>query len=173
MSTARVAKSSPHVAILMGSDSDWPTFEAATGILKEFGVAHEVRVLSAHRTPEAARRFVEYASGRGVKVFIAGAGGAAHLAGMVAAHTTRPVIGVPVDSKPLLGLDSLLSTVQMPRGVPVATVAIGNAANAAILAVQILAVHDEKLAKKLVAFKHTLAEKCRKADGALQSKLKP
>ncbi len=159
------------VAIVMGSDSDWPTFEAATGILKEFGVAHEVRVLSAHRTPAATRRFVEQAPRRGVRVFIAGAGGAAHLAGMVAAHTTLPVIGVPIETKPLLGLDSLLSTVQMPRGVPVATVAIGNAANAAILAVQILAVHDEKLAKQLAVFKQPLAATCLKADHGLQSKI--
>jgi 5-(carboxyamino)imidazole ribonucleotide mutase len=173
MPTSGSAKRSPQVAIVMGSDSDWPTFEAATAILKEFGVAHEVRVLSAHRTPEETRRFVEQAPGRGVRVFIAGAGGAAHLAGAVAAHTTLPVIGVPVASKPLLGLDSLLSTVQMPRGVPVATVAIGNAANAAILAVQMLALHEAALAKKLAAFKRTLAAKCLKADDALQSKLKP
>ena len=162
----------PKVAIVMGSDSDWPTFEAATKILHDFGVAHDVRVASAHRTPKETRRFVEQAPGRGVRVFIAGAGGAAHLAGMVAAHTTLPVIGVSVESKPLLGLDSLLSTVQMPRGVPVATVAIGNAANAAILAVQILAVHDAKLAKRLAIFKKNLAAKCVKADHELQSKIK-
>ena len=163
---------SPKVAIVMGSDSDWPTFEAATKMLNDFGVAHDVRVASAHRTPKETRRFVEQAPGRGVRVFIAGAGGAAHLAGMVAAHTTLPVIGVPVESKPLLGLDSLLSTVQMPRGVPVATVAIGNAANAAILAVQILAVHDTTLAKRLAVFKKTLAATCVKADQTLQAKIK-
>ena len=171
MSAAASTNASPRVAILMGSDSDWPTFEAATGILREFGVAHEVRVLSAHRTPEETRQCVEQAPGRGIQVFIAGAGGAAHLAGAVAAHTILPVIGVPVESK-MLGLDSLLSTVQMPRGVPVATVAIGNAANAAILAVQILAVHDQKLAKRLAIFKKNLAAKCVKADHELQSKIK-
>ena len=172
MPIARRTKFSPQVAILMGSDSDWPTFEAATGILNDFGVAHEVRVLSAHRTPAQARQFVERAPGRGIRVFIVGAGGAAHLAGMVAAHTTRPVIGVPVESKPLLGLDSLLSTVQMPRGVPVATVAIGNAANAAILAVQILAVGDAALGAKLAVFKQRLVSKCLKADRDLQLKIR-
>ena len=172
MSKAGASMRSARVAILMGSDSDWPTFEAATSVLNDFGVAHEVRVLSAHRTPEETRRFVEQAPGRGIRVFIAGAGGAAHLAGAVAAHTTRPVIGVPVESKPLLGLDSLLSTVQMPRGVPVATVAIGNAANAAILAVQILALGDAALASKLAAFKKTLAAKCLKADQDLHASRK-
>ena len=167
MPTARETTSSPKVAILMGSDSDWPTFEAATAVLKEFRVAHEVRVLSAHRTPGETRRFVEQAPGRGVRVFIAGAGGAAHLAGAVAAHTTRPVIGVPVESKPLLGLDSLLSTVQMPKGVPVATVAIDNAANAAILAVQCLALGDRRLARALLAHKRQLEESARKADKQL------
>ena len=118
-------------------------------MLAEFQVAYEVRVLSAHRTPEQTRQYVEQAPKRGVKVFIAGAGGAAHLAGVVAAHTTLPVIGVPIESQTLKGLDSLLSTVQMPTGVPVATVAIGGAANAAILAVQILGVHSEAIAKRL------------------------
>ena len=155
----------------MGSDSDWPTFEAATGILREFGVAHEVRVLSAHRTPEETRQCVEQAPGRGIQVFIAGAGGAAHLAGAVAAHTILPVIGVPVESK-MLGLDSLLSTVQMPRGVPVATVAIGNATNAALLAVQMLAVGDRALSRKLAAHKRALTEQTLKADRALRSKVK-
>ena len=172
MSASSIAKRAPQVAILMGSDSDWPTFEPAVETLKTFGVGCEVRVLSAHRTPVETRRYVEQAPTRGIRVFIAGAGGAAHLAGAVAAHTTLPVIGVPIESKPLLGLDSLLSTVQMPRGVPVATVAIGNSANAAILAVQILAVHDAALAKKLAAFKRTLAEKCHKADEGLQAKRK-
>ena len=160
------------VGILMGSDSDWPVLEAATKILKEFGLAYDVRVLSAHRSPAQVRQYVQQAPKRGVKVFIAAAGGAAHLAGAVAAHTTLPVIGVPVESKPLLGLDSLLSTVQMPRGVPVATVAIGNAANAAILAVQILAVHDAKLATRLAVFKKTLAATCVKAAQTLQAKIK-
>lgn len=160
------------VAILMGSESDWPAFEPAVQALKEFGIAHEARVLSAHRTPAPLRRYVEQAVRRGVKVFIAGAGGAAHLAGVVAAHTTQPVIGVPVESKSLKGLDSLLSTVQMPRGVPVATVAIGNGYNAALLAVQMLAIHNAALQKRLSAHKRTLAIKVLKADRGLQSKLR-
>ncbi len=160
------------VAIIMGSDSDWPTLEAGAKVLASFGVGAEVRVLSAHRSPAQVRRYVEQASRRGIHVFIAGAGGAAHLAGVVAAHTTRPVIGVPIDNGPLRGLDSLLSTVQMPKGVPVATVAIGNAANAALLAVQILAVGDRRLARKLAAHKRALTAQTLKADRGLQSKLK-
>ena len=160
------------VAILMGSDSDWPAFEPAAQVLKEFGIAHEARVLSAHRTPAPLRRYLEQAARRGVKVFIAGAGGAAHLAGVVAAHTTQPVIGVPVETKLMSGLDSLLSTVQMPRGVPVATVAVGNGYNAALLAVQMLAIHNAALQKRLSAYKRTLATKVLKADRGLQSKLR-
>lgn len=160
------------VAILMGSDSDWPVLEQGAKLLKEFGVSYEVRVLSAHRSPAQVRRYVEQAPGRGVKVFIAGAGGAAHLAGTVAAHTTLPVIGVPIETKSLKGLDSLLSTVQMPAGVPVATVAIGNGYNAALLGVQILAVSDRALQRKLVTFKRGLATKVLKADRALQAKLR-
>ena len=137
----------PWVSIVMGSDSDWPTLEAGATVLRDFGVPHEVRVLSAHRSPAHLRRYVECAPRRGVRVFIAGAGGAAHLAGVVAAHTTLPVIGIPIESKSLKGLDSLLSMVQMPSGVPVATVAIGNATNAALLAVQILALADAGLAR--------------------------
>ena len=162
----------PQVAILMGSDSDWPAFEPAVQVLKEFGVAYDVRALSAHRSPAQVRQFVEQAPRRGIKVFIAGAGGAAHLAGTVAAHTTLPVIGVPINSKALKGLDSLLSTVQMPKGVPVATVAIDNTANAAVLGVQILAVSDRALQRKLAAFKRGLATKVLKADRALQAKLR-
>ena len=164
--------SRPLVAILMGSDSDWPTFEASAKALEEFGVAYDVRVLSAHRTPGPLLRYVAQAGRRGVQVFIAGAGGAAHLAGVVAAHTTQPVIGVPVETKLMSGLDSLLSTVQMPRGIPVATVAIGNGYNAALLAVQILAVHNAALQKRLSAHKRTLATKVLKADRGLQSKLR-
>ena len=159
------------VGILMGSDSDWPVLEAATKILKEFRVAHDVRVLSAHRSPAQVRQYVQQAPKRGVKIFIAAAGGAAHLAGTVAAHTTLPVIGVPIESKSLKGLDSLLSTVQMPKGVPVATVAIDNAANAAILAVQILALSEAGLAKRLAAYKQQLTASSLKADRALQARV--
>ena len=159
------------VAILMGSDSDWPTLEAAVTTLKEFGIGCEARVLSAHRSPDAVRRFVEEAPKRGIKVFIAAAGGAAHLAGVVAAHTIQPVIGVPIEGKLMSGLDSLLSTVQMPKGIPVATVAVGNATNAALLAVQILAVADAALQQRLSAHKQQLAAKTAKADQELQSKV--
>lgn len=158
------------VAILMGSDSDWPAFEPAAQVLKEFGIAHEARVLSAHRSPAQVRRYVEQAPGRGVKVFIAGAGGAAHLAGVVAAHTALPVIGVPIETKSLKGLDSLLATVQMPKGVPVATVAIDNAANAAILAVQCLALCDARLKRELTAYKRKLVAGIRNADRRLVAK---
>ena len=159
------------VSIVMGSDSDWPTLEAASKVLKDFGVAHDVRVLSAHRSPAQLRQYVEQAPRRGVRVFIAGAGGAAHLAGVVAAHTALPVIGVPIESKSLKGLDSLLSMVQMPSGVPVATVAIGNATNAALLAVQVLALGHAALAGRLAVYKRRLTAKNMKADRALQSKL--
>ncbi|MBI4341289.1 MAG: 5-(carboxyamino)imidazole ribonucleotide mutase [Candidatus Omnitrophica bacterium] len=153
----------PLVAILMGSDSDWPVMEAAANILTEFGVAWEAHPFSAHRSPELVREFVTNAPSRGIKVFIAGAGGAAHLAGTVAAHTTLPVIGVPIQNK-LKGLDSLLSTLQMPKGVPVATVAIDSAGNAAILAVQCLALSDAKLQEALVAYKKKLVDGVRAAD---------
>ncbi len=161
-------KGKPRVGILMGSDSDWPILEQAAKMLDSFRVAHEVRVLSAHRAPEHVRRYAMNALKRGVQVLIAGAGGAAHLAGVLAAHSTIPVIGIPVKSKNLDGLDSLLSTVQMPKWVPVATVAIDNATNAAILAVQILALADAKLAKELVEYKENLTAKNSKADRDLQ-----
>ncbi len=164
------AAQTPVVAMLMGSDSDWPTFEQAAQALKEFGIACDVHVLSAHRTPGELLRYVEQAPRRGVKVFIAGAGGAAHLAGVIAAHTTSPVIGVPIETTLAGGLDSLLSTVQMPRGVPVATVAVGNAFNAALLAVQILAVHDAALRQRLAAYKRRLSVKVLQADHTLQTK---
>lgn len=140
------------VAVLMGSDSDLPVMQEALNVLEAFHIPHEVRILSAHRTPEATRDFVIEADSRGCGVFIAGAGLAAHLAGAVAAHTLRPVIGVPIDSGPLRGLDALLSTVQMPGGIPVATVAIGKAGarNAGHLAAQILALSDDELAEGLV-----------------------
>ncbi len=162
----------PHVAMLMGSDSDWPTLKQAAQVFKAFGVAYEAHVLSAHRSPAQVRRYVEQAPRRGVKVFVAAAGGAAHLAGVVAAHTTLPVIGVPIESKSLKGLDSLLSTVQMPSGVPVATVAIGNGTNAALLAVQMLALQNRVLARKLATHKRQLTAKTVKADRSLQACLR-
>ena len=160
-------KHSPVVGILMGSDSDWPVMEQAAKTLDGFGVACESRVLSAHRTPELVRDYATTAAARGIKVLIAGAGGAAHLAGVLAAHTTLPVIGVPIESKSLKGLDSLLSTVQMPKGVPVATVAIDNAANAAVLAVQCLALADARLARALADHKQRLLESAKQADSKL------
>lgn len=149
------------VCIVMGSKSDLPTMENAINMLKEFGVAYEVRVLSAHRTPNETLKLSEEAKARGIKVFIAGAGGAAHLAGVIASSTTLPVIGVPIQTSALGGLDSLLSIVQMPGGIPVATTAIGNAGakNAAILAVQMMALADEKLTEKVADFKKKQAEK--------------
>jgi phosphoribosylaminoimidazole carboxylase PurE protein len=160
------------VLILMGSDSDAPVMQAAVDTLKEFGIACEMTVASAHRSPERVMRLVSEAPGRGVKVFVVGAGAAAHLAGVVAAHTTMPVIGVPIDSSALKGLDALLSTVQMPPGVPVATVSIGKpgASNAGVLAAQILAVGDPQIASKLVAYKAKLAEKVEQAAARLASR---
>ena len=155
------------VGILMGSDSDWPVMEQAAKTLDGFGVAWEAHVHSAHRSPELVRQYVSSAESRGVNIIIAGAGGAAHLAGVIAANTTLPVIGVPIESKSLKGLDSLLSTVQMPKGVPVATVAIDNAANAAVLAVQCLALSDARLRKALIAYKERLASGVREADHKL------
>lgn len=142
------------VGIAMGSDSDWPVLEPAAKLLAEFGVACERKVVSAHRTPDDMAEYGRRAEERGLHVIIAGAGGAAHLPGMLAAHTVRPVIGVPVPSKHLQGLDSLLSIVQMPNGVPVATVAIGGAVNAALLAVQMLSLSDPALGKKLTAYRN-------------------
>jgi 5-(carboxyamino)imidazole ribonucleotide mutase len=145
----------PKVAIIMGSDSDWPTMKLAAQALADFGVAYEAKVVSAHRTPDLMFEFAETAASKGFQVIIAGAGGAAHLPGMVAAKTTLPVLGVPVASKHLQGQDSLLSIVQMPKGVPVATFAIGEAGavNAGLFAVSILATSDEVLAKKLKDFR--------------------
>ncbi len=143
------------VSIVMGSKSDLPTMGEASKMLKEFGVEYEVRVLSAHRTPKETAEYAAGLKARGIEVVIAGAGGAAHLAGVIASETTLPVIGVPIQTKALGGLDSLLSIVQMPGGIPVATTAIGNAGakNAGILAVQMMALKDESLAAKLVEFK--------------------
>jgi len=148
----------------MGSDSDWSVMEQAVKTLQGFGVPCEARVLSAHRSPELVRRYASTAASRGLKVLIAGAGGAAHLAGVLAAHTILPVIGVPMAGKHLKGLDSLLSTVQMPKGVPVATMAIDNAANAGILAVQCLALRDARLARALIAHKRRLTASNQQAD---------
>ncbi len=145
----------PLVAIIMGSDSDWPTMTHAAQMLADFGVAYEAKVVSAHRTPDLMFEFAENAKSEGYQVIIAGAGGAAHLPGMVAAKTTLPVLGVPVATKNMQGLDSLLSIAQMPKGIPVATFAVGDAgaANAGLFAVSILANHDADLAKKLVEFR--------------------
>ncbi|WP_298622665.1 5-(carboxyamino)imidazole ribonucleotide mutase [uncultured Zoogloea sp.] len=147
--------SSPVIGIVMGSNSDWPTMQAAAKVLKEFGVPFEARVVSAHRTPDLMFEYAEQARGRGIRAIIAGAGGAAHLPGMIAAKTTLPVLGVPVQSKALSGKDSLLSIVQMPKGIPVATFAIGEAgaANAGLFAVSLLAATDAALADKLDAFR--------------------
>jgi phosphoribosylaminoimidazole carboxylase PurE protein len=157
------------VLILMGSDSDAPVMQPAVDLLRELGVPCAMTVASAHRSPARVMRLVAEAPGRGVKVFIVGAGAAAHLAGVVAAHTTSPVIGVPIDSSALKGLDALLSTVQMPPGVPVATVSIGKpgATNAAVLAAQMLSLADEGLAARLVDYKRKLAEKVEQAAARL------
>ncbi len=151
----------PLVAIIMGSDSDWPIMQAAAAMLDDFGVPYEARVVSAHRTPDLMFEFAEQARERGFRAIIAGAGGAAHLPGMVAAKTTLPVLGVPVPSKHLQGQDSLLSIVQMPKGIPVATFAIGEAgaANAGLFAVSLLATTDAVLADKLAAFRQAQTDK--------------
>ncbi|HMS25621.1 MAG TPA: 5-(carboxyamino)imidazole ribonucleotide mutase [Acidimicrobiia bacterium] len=157
----------PIVGIIMGSDSDLPVMQAAADVLKEFDVAHEVRIISAHRTPDEMVSYARSASDRGLKVIIAGAGGAAHLPGMTASMTELPVVGVPVPLKNLDGLDSLLSIVQMPKGVPVATVAVGNAANAAYLALRILATSDQDIAKKLQTFTETQRDTVIEKDSSL------
>jgi len=151
----------PLVGILMGSDSDWPTMKAAADACAEFGIEHEAQVISAHRTPDDLAEYAKSAHKRGMRVIIAGAGGAAHLPGVTAAMTPLPVIGVPIESKALKGLDSLLSIVQMPSGIPVATVAIGGGRNAGLLAVKILAVGDAALQKKVLEFKERLAQESR------------
>ncbi len=152
------------ISILMGSESDLETVQEAIGILKDFKVGFQARVLSAHRTPREVAEFVERSTASGTKVFIAAAGGAAALAGVVAAHTIRPVIGIPIETKSLKGLDSLLSTVQMPAGIPVAGMSIGKAGarNAALLAIQILAANDKKLSGKLSAYKEAMRRKIKK-----------
>ncbi len=158
----------PLVGIAMGSSSDLETLRPAADILDRFGVPHELRVLSAHRTPDAMASYARDAHSRGLKVLIAGAGGAAHLPGMLAANTALPVIGVPVSTTSLSGMDALLSIVQMPRGVPVATVAIGGGVNAGLLAVEILAASDPTLWDKLTQYKQELAETARRQDADLQ-----
>lgn len=156
----------------MGSDSDWPVMQGAAQALEEFGVPHEVRVLSAHRTPRDMIDWADQADGRGLRVVIAGAGGAAHLPGMVASMTPLPVIGVPVPLKHLDGLDSLLSIVQMPAGVPVATVSIGGARNAGLLAVRILGACDPELLDQMRTFQLALGDTARDKDDALQAQLR-
>ena len=147
------------VSVVMGSESDLPIMQSAIDILSKFNINQEVKIVSAHRTPHEMVKYAESANGRGIKVIIAGAGGAAHLPGMIAAVTTLPVIGVPIPLKQLDGIDSLLSIVQMPRGVPVATVAIGNAENAALLAIRILAIKNSELESELVNYQSTLKNK--------------
>jgi 5-(carboxyamino)imidazole ribonucleotide mutase len=154
-------KKTPLVGIIMGSDTDWPTMKAAADACAEFSIPVDVRVISAHRTPHDLERYASTAHSRGMKVIIAGAGGAAHLPGVTAAFTPLPVIGVPIESKALKGLDSLLSIVQMPSGIPVATVAIGGGRNAGLLAVIILAVGNPQLQKQVLAFKARLADESR------------
>ena len=163
-------KKKPLVGIIMGSDSDLTVMKQAADVLDEFGVPYEVKITSAHRTPNLMSQYSKTAYKRGIKVIIAGAGGAAHLPGMSAAHSPIPVIGVPVETKALEGLDSLLSIVQMPYGVPVATVAINNARNAALLAVQILATSDDRLLNKVIAFKEKIRDES-KAKNLLLKKL--
>lgn len=163
----------PRVGIVMGSDSDWPKINKAAAALKEFGVECEVRVMSAHRTPHIVAEYATTARERGLQVIIAAAGGAAHLAGVVAAHTTLPVIGLPVPTPDLGGLDSLLSTVQMPGDVPVASMAVGMGGprNAGLFAVQIMATADESLREKLEQFKKDLVGKIAAKDAQLQESL--
>jgi 5-(carboxyamino)imidazole ribonucleotide mutase len=161
----------PQVGIVMGSDSDFATMQGTVEVCQQFGIAHEVRVVSAHRTPDDMAEYGRTAHERGIKVIVAGAGGAAHLPGMLAAHTPLPVIGVPVPLGNLQGVDALLSIVQMPAGVPVATVAIGQARNAGLLAVQILATGDEALLQKMVEYKRELAEASRAKNRTLQEQL--
>ncbi|SCG44349.1 5-(carboxyamino)imidazole ribonucleotide mutase [Micromonospora siamensis] len=159
------------VGLIMGSDSDWPTMRAAAAALDEFGVSYEVQVISAHRTPVKMIEYGRAAAGRGLKVIIAGAGGAAALPGMVASVTPLPVIGVPVPLKHLDGMDSLLSIVQMPAGVPVATVSIGNARNAGLLAVRMLGVADPELLDRMAAYQADLEELVAEKDAALRASL--
>jgi 5-(carboxyamino)imidazole ribonucleotide mutase len=156
------------VAVVMGSDSDWKVMKAAKDVMTEFGVEVHAEVVSAHRTPEDLEKFTTWAKNNNIKVIIAGAGGAAHLPGMLASYTTLPVIGVPVNTNAMNGMDSLLSIVQMPKGIPVATVAIDNSTNAALLAIRILATHNSELDKKLVSYRQKLAEESRQKNHNLK-----
>lgn len=158
-------------AILIGSDSDWPIMKPAVETLKQFGVEAEVTVASAHRTPARVEHLVKTAPERGVRLFIAAAGGAAHLAGVVASHTTLPVIGVPINASPLNGMDALLATVQMPSGIPVATMAINGSKNAALFAVQVLALSDETLAAKLKEHRANLAKEVEQKSARVEAQL--
>jgi 5-(carboxyamino)imidazole ribonucleotide mutase len=160
----------PRVGVIMGSDSDLPTMQGAIDVLVDFGVEYEARVVSAHRTPDVMAEYARTAADRGIQVIVAGAGGAAHLPGMTASMTPLPVIGVPVPLQQLDGLDSLLSIVQMPAGIPVATVAIGNARNAGLLAVRILATTDEELRTAMVRYQADLAEQVREKDAKLRGR---
>jgi 5-(carboxyamino)imidazole ribonucleotide mutase len=162
---------SVRVGIVMGSDSDWPTMEPAAAVLDEFGVEHEVRVVSAHRTPRDMLDYGAAAAGRGLQVLIAGAGGAAHLPGMLASVTPLPVVGVPVPLTHLDGMDSLLSIVQMPAGVPVATVSVAGARNAGLLAIRILGTGDDELRSRMEKFQVSLAQTARDKDAALRATL--
>ena len=166
-----MAETQPLVAVVMGSDSDWTVMSSAANVLNDFGIPFEVEVLSAHRTPEKMIAFGKAAAGRGLKVIIAGAGGAAHLPGMLASVTPLPVVGVPVPLAKLDGMDSLLSIVQMPAGVPVATVSIGGATNAALLAVKILATSNSDLLKAVEAYASSLADLVEEKNKALKSQL--
>ncbi len=166
--------SKPFVAILMGSENDLSIMQAAGDVLAQLQIEYEIKITSAHRTPAVTQQYISDAEARGCQVFISGAGMAAHLAGVTAAHTTRPVIGVPIDSGPLQGMDSLLSTVQMPAGIPVATVAIGKAGakNAAYLAAQIMSLSDSDLADRVKAERQANSEKVQSQDKALQDSRK-
>jgi 5-(carboxyamino)imidazole ribonucleotide mutase len=157
------------IGIVMGSDSDLPTMKAAAEVCEEFGITYEIRILSAHRTPIDMANYAQEAHKRGLRVIIAGAGGSAHLPGMIAAHTPLPVIGVPIRTEALQGLDSLMSIVQMPPGVPVATVAIGGAKNAALLAIQILAISDKSILQRVISYKEKLADTSREKNKQLKT----
>ena len=166
-------KTKPEVGIVMGSDSDWPAVRSAAETLEEFGIVAEVRVISAHRTPDLAAEYSRTAARRGLKVIIAAAGGAAHLGGVLASHTTLPVIGIPVKGGALNGIDALLATLQMPSGIPVATVTLGSAGpvNAAVLTAQILALARPGLARRVAAYKRKLRRKVEKGNAAVQRDL--
>ena len=164
----KAKSTNPIVAVIMGSQSDWSTMKDACDVLDAFEIPYEKQILSAHRTPDEMRNFAIGARTNGLKVIIAGAGGAAHLPGMTASYTTLPVIGVPILSKTMNGIDSLYSIVQMPKGIPVATVAIGNAANAGLLAIQMLATGDEKLAGKLETFRARQAQDVKESNKVLK-----